>query len=137
MTDLKTTLTAAMATAYFETNKVPIEDVEMVIRAIYGALDDAERGGLAEPEPCVERPTPAQIKRSIRGDKLISFEDGRAYSTLKRHLTTRGMTPDEYRAKWGLPADYPMVAPEYAARRSALAIALGLGRKAGTKKGRK
>lgn len=128
MTDL-TTLTASMATAYFESNKVGVDQVANVIRSIHGALAQAESG--VEPEPEIERPTPAQIRRSMSGDRLISFEDGKPYSSLKRHLTTRGMTPAEYRAKWGLPADYPMVSPSYSAKRSELAKSLGLGRKAG------
>lgn len=128
MTDL-TTLTASMATAYFEFNKVEIDQVPDVIRSIHGALAQAESG--VEPEPEIERPTPAQIRRSMSGDRLISFEDGKPYSSLKRHLTTRGMSPAEYRAKWGLPADYPMVSPSYSAKRSELAKSLGLGRRAG------
>jgi predicted transcriptional regulator len=72
--------------------------------------------------------TPAvPIKKSITPDHLISLEDGQKYKSLKRHLSTRGMTPDEYRAKWGLPRDYPMVAANYSAQRSQLAKALGLG----------
>lgn len=128
MTDL-TTLTASMATAYFESTKVRVDQVADVIRSIHAALAQAESG--AEPEPQLERPTPAQIRRSMSGDRLISFEDGKPYSSLKRHLTTRGMSPAEYRAKWGLPGDYPMVSPSYSARRSELAKSLGLGRKAG------
>lgn len=136
MTDL-TTLTASMANAYFEFNKVGVDEVPNVICSIHGALAQAESG--VEPEPEVERPTPAQIRRSMSGDSLISFEDGKQYSRLKRHLTTRGMSPAEYRAKWGLPADYPMVSPSYSAKRSELAKSLGLGRKpgAGSKTGAK
>ncbi|MDB5558985.1 MAG: transcriptional regulator, MucR family, partial [Enterovirga sp.] len=68
------------------------------------------------------------IKKSITPDYLISLEDGRQYKSLKRHLSGRGLTPEQYRTKWGLPADYPMVAPSYAKQRSELAKALGLGR---------
>jgi predicted transcriptional regulator len=118
-----------MATAYFESNKVGGDQVADVIRSIHGALAQAASG--VEPEPEIERPTPAQVRRSMSGDRLISFEDGKPYSSLKRHLTTRGMSPAEYRAKWGLPADYPMVSPSYSAKRSELAKSLGLGRKAG------
>jgi predicted transcriptional regulator len=83
---------------------------------------------MAEPDPA---PTPAvSVKKSITPDHLISLEDGKKYKSLKRHLTSRGMTPDEYRAKWGLPKDYPMVAASYSAQRSNLAKTLGLGRKA-------
>jgi len=128
MTDL-TVLTASMATAYFESNQVGVDQVPDVIRSIHAALAQAEAGVEAEPE--IERPTPTQIRRSMSGDKLISFEDGNPYSSLKRHLTSRGMSPGEYRAKWGLPADYPMVSPSYSAKRSELARSLGFGRKAG------
>jgi predicted transcriptional regulator len=69
------------------------------------------------------------IKKSVTPDYIISLEDGRRYKSLKRHLTGRGLTPAEYRAKWGLPHDYPMVAANYAAQRSELAKAIGLGRK--------
>ncbi len=72
---------------------------------------------------------PVPIKKSVTTGYLISLEDGRQYKSLKRHLSGRGLTPDQYREKWGLPANYPMVAPEYAAKRSELARSLGLGRK--------
>lgn len=127
MTDL-TSLTASMATAYFESNKVRMDQVPDVILTIHAALAQAESG--VQPEPEIEKPTPAQIRRSMAGDRLISFEDGKPYSSLKRHLTGLGMTPADYRAKWGLPADYPMVSPSYSAKRSELAKKLGLGRKA-------
>lgn len=129
MTDL-TRLTAGMAIAYFESNKVGVEKIADVIRSIHGALAEAKSGVEAEPE--VEKPTAAQVRRSLSGDRLVSFEDGKSYSSLKRHLGALGMTPSEYRAKWGLPADYPMVSPGYSAKRSELAKSLGLGRKAGS-----
>jgi predicted transcriptional regulator len=78
------------------------------------------------PEP--EKPTPLMpIKKTITPDHLVSLEDGRRYKSLKRHLSGRGLTPADYRDKWGLPKDYPMVAPNYAKQRSELAKALGLG----------
>jgi hypothetical protein len=83
-----------------------------------------------EPLAEKERPQPsaaAEIRRSIGDDGLVSFEDGRRYKTLKRHLTTRGLTPDAYRQKWGLPSDYPMVGADSSGRRSALAKLNGLG----------
>ena len=70
---------------------------------------------------------PVSIKKSVTDDYLISLEDGQQYQSLKRHLSKHGLTPEEYRAKWGLPHDYPMTAPGYSARRSALAKSLGLG----------
>ena len=69
------------------------------------------------------------IKKSVTPDYIISLEDGRQYKSLKRHLSSKGLTPEEYRTKWGLPSDYPMVAPSYSAKRSELAQSLGLGRK--------
>ncbi|QKD05338.1 MucR family transcriptional regulator [Mesorhizobium loti] len=87
--------------------------------------------GLIEPvAPVVEPQTPAvNPKRSVFPDHIISLEDGRKLKSMKRHLGLLGMTPDQYRAKWGLPHDYPMVAPNYSNRRSAMAKAIGLGRK--------
>ncbi len=79
-----------------------------------------------EPEPDKLVP-PVSIKKSITDEYLVSMEDGKHYRSLKRHLSVRGMTPDEYRAKWGLPRDYPMVAPAYAKARSELAKSFGLG----------
>jgi len=84
-------------------------------------------GAAAPPKDSVEKPTAAQIKKSITPDGLVSFEDGKSYKTLRRHLTIRGLTPEAYRAKYGLPVDYPMTAPSYSAQRSALAKSLGLG----------
>jgi predicted transcriptional regulator len=83
-----------------------------------------------KPAPEAERPVPAvPIKKSISHDYIISLEDGRRYKSLKRHLSGRGLTPEQYREKWGLPVDYPMVAPSYAQQRSELAKSMGLGRK--------
>ena len=77
----------------------------------------------------VTRPSPVQIGKSIAHDALISFEDNRPYKTLRRHLATRGLTPEDYRAKWGLPDDYPMISAAYSAKRSQLARSIGLGQK--------
>lgn len=119
-------MTAGVVAAYIAGNRVATDDLPGLIRSVHTAL-----GGLGAPEepPPAARLTAAQIRRSITPDALISFEDGKSYKQLKRHLTTRGMTPADYRAKWGLPKDYPMVAAGYAAVRSALAKAAGLGRK--------
>jgi predicted transcriptional regulator len=89
------------------------------------------RVGGASEQPAVEKQKPAvNPKKSIHDDYIICLEDGKKFKSLKRHLMTHhGMTPDEYRAKWNLPSDYPMVAPAYAAARSALATKMGLGRK--------
>ena len=75
----------------------------------------------------IEKPTPAQIRKSVQHDGIVSFIDGKTYKTLKQHLTANGLSPESYRERYGLPADYPMTAPGYAAQRSALAKAIGLG----------
>lgn len=108
------------------------EELQALIRDTFATLSSLTAGG--DPAPVEEAPanTPkskAEIRKSIGADALISFEDGKPYQSLKRHLTTRGMTPDDYRAKHGLAADYPMVHPSYSARRSEMAKAIGLGQK--------
>ncbi len=85
------------------------------------------KSGVVTETPVENRPTPHQIRKSIQPDHLVSFEDGKSYKTLKRHLTRLGLTSDEYRQKWGLPHDYPMVAASYSERRSELARSAGLG----------
>jgi predicted transcriptional regulator len=118
-------LTADLVSAFVSNNAVAAGDLPKLIAQVYGALNDLS----AEPKAPEAAPlTPAvSIRKSITPDFLISLEDGKQYKSLKRHLSTRGMTPDEYRAKWGLPRDYPMVAAAYSAQRSQLAKALGLG----------
>jgi predicted transcriptional regulator len=127
MTDAVETaaLAADIVAAYVGNNKLSIGELPELISSVHKALQNA---GAPQPEPA---PTPAvPVKKSVTTDFLISLEDGRKYKSLKRHLATRGMTPDEYRTKWGLPKDYPMVAASYSAQRSSLAKTLGLGRKA-------
>lgn len=121
------TLTADIAAAYVSNNTVQASDVPSVIQTIYRALAGV---GSAAAAPTPEPQKPAvPIKKSITPDFLISLEDGKKYKSLKRHLRTQyNMSPEDYRAKWGLPKDYPMVAPNYAASRSALAKSMGLGR---------
>lgn len=111
--------------------QMKIDDVPNIIRTIYGALRDANTPAVpvAPATPTVEKPTARQIRDSITDDALISFEDGKKYKMLRRHLGIAGLTPQAYREKWGLPNDYPMTAPGYSARRSELAKANGLGRK--------
>jgi predicted transcriptional regulator len=117
-------LAADIVAAYVGNNKLSIGELPDLISSVHKALQNA---GAPQPEPA---PVPAiPVKKSITTDYLISLEDGRKYKSLKRHLATRGMTPDEYRAKWNLPKDYPMVAASYSAQRSNLAKTLGLGRK--------
>jgi predicted transcriptional regulator len=117
-------ITADIVSSYVANNSVHRGDLPTVIASVHAALQ-----GLAAPKPTEpERPEPAvSIRRSVTPDFLISLEDGKKDKTLKRHLGKLGLSPDEYRAKWGLPADYPMVAPNYAAKRSELARSSGLG----------
>ncbi len=119
-------LTADIVTAHVSNNDVAAADLPELIARVHGAL--AGLGVQAEPEPEL---TPAvSIRASVKPDHLVCLEDGKKFQTLKRHLRVdHGLTPDEYRAKWGLPADYPMTARNYSERRQALAKELGLGRK--------
>ena len=119
-------LTADIAEAYLTKNSVSLDALPELIASIHQALTD-----VVNPKPVeAEKPAPrVPIKKTVTPDFLISLEDGKRYKSLRRHLTSLGLTPDQYREKWGLPHDYPMVAPEYAQRRSEMAKALGLGRK--------
>lgn len=120
-------LTAEIVAAYVSNNSVAANDLPNVIAQVHSAL-----GGAAVPaEEVVEKPKPAvPVRRSIQEDYLICLEDGQKFKSLKRHLMTHyGLTPEQYREKWDLPADYPMVAPAYAAARSRLAKEMGLGQK--------
>ena len=129
------TLTSDIVAAHVSNNNVAVEDVPALIQNVYGAL--AGLGGSAPVEEV--RPEPAvSVRSSIKRDHIVCLEDGKKMKMLKRHLMTdHGMTPDEYRARWGLSADYPMVAPDYADKRRDLAKAIGLGRKPGQKRGRR
>ncbi len=120
-------LTASVVSAYVSNNAVGSSALPELISSIHQALTALTS---PPPPPVAERPTPAvPIKKSVTPDYLISLEDGRRYKSLKRHLGGRGLTPDQYRTKWGLPHDYPMVAANYAKQRSELARSMGLGRK--------
>jgi predicted transcriptional regulator len=122
-------LTVDIVSAYVTKNAVPSAELAALIQQVHQTLSSiASGGGSAGPETEKQKPA-VPVKRSVTPDYVISLEDGRKFKSLKRYLTARGMTPDDYRAKWNLPADYPMVAPNYAAQRSALAKKLGLGRK--------
>ena len=131
MTDIDTSnatlieLTADIASAYVSNNAVSAMDLPGLIKSIHGALS----GTSIEPEPVPEIKTPeVSIKKSITDDFLICLEDGRKFKSLKRHLRAKyNLSPEEYRAKWNLPKDYPMVAPAYANARSQLAKQMGLG----------
>jgi predicted transcriptional regulator len=117
----------AIVAAYVSNNSVSTAALSELISSVYEALSGL---GAPAPAPEAEKPVPAvSIKKSLTPDYLISLEDGKQYKSLKRHLGKRGLTPDGYRTKWGLPHDYPMVAPNYAKQRSELAKSMGLGRK--------
>jgi predicted transcriptional regulator len=119
------TLTADIVAAHVSNNTVAVSDLPVVIEHVFNALNR-----LGEPSPKVEtKLEPAvSVRSSIKPDYLICLEDGKKLKMLKRHLKTHyNMSPDDYRAKWNLPADYPMVAPNYAAQRRQLAKKIGLG----------
>ncbi|RYC31422.1 MucR family transcriptional regulator [Lichenibacterium minor] len=130
MSDLDPTalaeMTAEVVAAYVTRNHVQASDVPNLISTVHDALARLAHAPEAAPEPAKLVP-PVSIKKSLTDDYLVSLEDGRHYQSLKRHLAGRGLTPDEYRTKWGLPPDYPMVAPVYARKRSELAKSIGLG----------
>lgn len=119
-------LTAELVASYVSNNSVHVNDLPSLIASVHAAL--VSLGEPQAPEPEKLNP-PVSIRKSMTADHLVSMEDGKRYKSLKRHLAGRGLTPAVYRQKWGLPPDYPMVAPNYSAQRSALAKSLGLGRK--------
>ncbi len=121
------TLTADIISAYVSSNHLQGAELPKLIADVFGALNEVAKGGKAAAEPAHPKATPAEIRRSISHDFLVSFEDGKSYKTLRRHLTLRGLTPEAYRQKWGLPHDYPMTSASYSEQRSELARSLGLG----------
>jgi predicted transcriptional regulator len=128
------TLTSDIVAAHVSNNNVGVDEVPALIQNIYGAL--ASLGVApqveAKPEPAVS------VRASVKNDHIVCLEDGKKMKMLKRHLMTdHGLTPAEYRTRWGLPADYPMVAPDYAEKRRTLAKEIGLGRKPGQRRGRR
>jgi predicted transcriptional regulator len=126
------TLTADIVAAHVSNNSVAVSDIPTLIQNVHGALV-----GLSStaPAPEVKLEPAVSIRSSIKPDYVVCLEDGKKLKMLKRHLMTHyKMTPDQYRAKWGLPADYPMVAPNYAETRRMLAKKIGLGRKPGKRK---
>jgi predicted transcriptional regulator len=119
-------LTAEIVSAYVSNNSVPAGDLSHLINQVHTALTRVSSGQIEAPaEPL--RPA-VSVKKSITPEYIVCLEDGKKFKSLKRHLRTQyNMTPEQYREKWGLPADYPMVAPNYAAARSQLAKEMGLG----------
>ena len=127
-------MTAQVVAAYVSNNPVPAQQLGEVIRSIHASLLGLETGAPASADG--ESPA-VPIRKSVTPDYIVCLEDGKKLKMLKRHLRTAyNLTPEQYRAKWGLPADYPMVAPNYAAQRSAFAKKIGLGRKPGARRGR-
>src|SRR3954454_5371435 len=123
-------LAAEIIAAYVSNNPVPVAELPALISNVHAALNGLANGAsqTTAAEEQVEKATPSQIRKSITPDALISFIDGKPYKTLKRHLTGHGLDPYSYRQRYGLSADYPMVTASYAAQRSELAKAIGLGR---------
>lgn len=124
---------AAIVAAYVSNNHVQAAELPGLLASVHGAL-----AGLGQPAQPAEAPieplSAAQVRKSITPAGLVSFIDGKPYQMLRRHLTTHGMTPETYRARFGLPADYPMTAPTYVARRSEIARGIGLGQLSGTRR---
>ena len=120
-------LTASIVSAYLSNNPTPAAEIPNLISQVHGALVRVS-SGRTETAPLEPAKPAVSLKKSIAPDYLICLEDGRRFKSLKRHLRTKyNMTPEQYREKWGLPADYPMVAPNYAKQRSKLAKEIGLG----------
>ena len=129
-------LAAEIVAAFVSNNPLPKSELPALIHAVHSAVERLAAGPESAP-PQVEAITPAvPIRKSITPDFLISSEDGKRYKLLRRHLTRLGLTPAQYRQKWNLPSDYPMIAPNYAARRSALAKKIGLGQSRGKARAR-
>ncbi len=121
-------LTAKIVAAHVSKNAVPVDELPTLIRSVHASLSGLDRGDAA----AAERPQPAvPIKKSVTADYLVCLEDGKKLKMLKRHLKTAyNMTPEQYRERWSLSPDYPMVAPNYARQRSRLAKEIGLGTRA-------
>lgn len=129
-------MTTQVVAAYLSNNSVASNQIAEVINTVHDALNNLTEGG-GEPEPEPLKPA-VPVKKSVTPDYIVCLEDGKQLKMLKRHLrTTYDMTPEDYRAKWGLPADYPMVAPNYAAQRSEFAKKIGLGRQTSRRGGRR
>jgi predicted transcriptional regulator len=133
-----TELTSRIVAAYVSRNLISPQDVGELTRSVHGVLSDLRNGRTAWPERAEDARPAVPVKKSVTDDWIICLEDGKRFKSLRRHLKSAfGMTPEDYRRKWGLPPDYPMVAPSYSARRSGLAKQMGLGRPGGPDKGRR
>ncbi len=128
-------MTADVVSAYLGNNTLPAAQIPEVINTVYSSLCRIDGKKSSDGNGSAKAPVP--IRKSITPDYIVCLEDGKKLKMLKRHLrTVYGMTPEEYRAKWGLPLDYPMVAPNYSRQRSAFAKKIGLGRSSGRSKRR-
>lgn len=128
MAETMITLTADIVAAHVSNNSVAVNDLPTLIANVHGAL--AKLGGEAPVEPAAKQEPAVTVRQSIKPDYIVCLEDGKRLKMLKRHLMTHyQMTPEQYRAKWNLPNDYPMVAPNYAEQRRTLAKSIGLGTK--------
>ncbi len=125
-------LVAEVIAAYVAHNRVPVGDLPALVDTVYQALQATPTPETAEPAAAALKPA-VPVKKSVQGEHIACLECGRTLAMLKRHLRSdHGLAPDEYRAKWNLASDYPMVAPDYAAERSKLALSIGLGRRRAT-----
>lgn len=121
-------ITADIVASFVANNRVDVSGLPELIASVHASLQRLGQGQAAAPQEALQPAVPP--KRSVTPDYIICLENGKRFKSLKRHLRTAyNLTPEEYRARWGLPPDYPMVAPNYAASRSALAKSMGLGRK--------
>jgi predicted transcriptional regulator len=128
-------MAADIVAAYVSNNEVPRADLTKLIQEVYQALATATHAKAPPATPLVEKRPAVNIKKTIHPDYLICLEDGKRFKSLKRHLRTAyKLTPEQYREKWGLAVDYPMVAPNYAKTRSNLAKSSGLGKKSSQKR---
>ena len=121
------TLAADIVSAYVSNNHVQSAELPKLLSDVHEAIRSVSTSSAPAAETGPPKATPQEIRRSVTPDYLVSFEDGKQYKTLRRHLTLRGLTPEQYRAKWGLQPDYPMTSAAYSEQRSELARALGLG----------
>lgn len=126
-------MTAEIVSAYVSNNPVTASELPLIIQQVYAALEEVAQGNA---RPIIETPLPAvSVRRSVTPDYIVCLEDGKKFKSLKRHLRTHyDLSPEDYRVKWNLPSDYPMVAPNYARARSTLAREMGLGQKGSTRR---
>ena len=122
-------LSADIVSAYVANNSLPVTELPALLQSVHAVLVGLSTQDAASSQPEAKKDPAVPIKKSVTPDYIVCLEDGKKFKSLKRHLrTVYSMTPEEYRAKWGLPRDYPMVAPSYAQKRSELAMSMGLGR---------